>query len=242
MPLRIDLFHYTEEVDAFSKMASGFLAAGAGKAVSDAVSSLQTPVRGGVDRIPWETPKARPIPFRMSKSYDGANSNDEPLFLTFAFDCIFSRPVNTHRPRPERSFWNVERAVTHFRWCDGAGNEKMASHFDLKNTGQLGPEYHYQVAENRNRLAIPRLPSVCFLPTDCLDFALAELHPREWPQYQATKQYERDLVRRAQRARLAYSASEVTRFWDTTQSVQTPISALQRFTSRRPFTLPSHKP
>ena len=49
-----------------------------------------------------------------------------------------------------------------------------------------GPVFHTQI-ENREKLPVPRLPSLLFSPADCLDFLLGELLQKTWSQRQSDK-------------------------------------------------------
>lgn len=241
MPLRIDLQSYLDEVSAVAKLSERFLEADGLAAMKQAVDDLSVPVHSGQPKFTWQTKDTLPIRFTSSSTYDGKKAHLPAMRLKFGFVCKFARPQNTPRKGPELRLWSIEMAVTHVRWCEDGGAERMHCHFDLKNTGQYGPEYHFQVAENGPRPAIPRLPVACFLPTDCLDLALSELHPVDWSKHQATMTFQRQILMKAQRARLEHSARDVTRFWDELKGAQTPISALQGYTSKRPFLLPGHK-
>lgn len=241
MPLKIDLKSYREELEAVSRMVTPFLEPDGVRLLKQVVAELSNPVLAGLPVIDWATPQDEPIRFKTSTKYDGVGKVMPAMRMTLGFFCRFSRPQNSSKRGAGSEFWEVKRSETHLRWCDDAGAEKMACHFDLKNGTQRGPEYHFQLADGRVRPAIPRMPMACFLPTDCLDLALCELCPEEWPLRQSNMNHERQILVKAQRARMAHSAADVVRHWSEKSPAQSPISAMQSYESKRPFILKSHK-
>lgn len=187
--------------------------------------NLNTGVRAGVPRWSWET--RGDILFRPSTAYDGPGKAHVETFLELAFKIEFERPA---RVRKKSTVWKIANTATHLVIRKEGG--RLPFHFDYKNPGQWGPQLHFQVAEALGGLPIPRIPSTAFLPTDCIDLALAELHHEDWRRRQAAGSNGRHvaIIRRAQENRAKTYLRNIASLWDGDTS-STRICMLQGYTA-----------
>lgn len=232
----LNLADYAEEVEAFAALADDFIDATSALRLNDVARELRNFVDAGTHNFTWQT--HADIVFRKSNNYDGPGRVHNDTNLEVGFTCEFSRPANTAR---RCRVWRILRSATHIALSKDGG--QLRCHIDYKNPGQWGPQVHFQIneaAENGN-LPIPRIPSLAFLPTDCADLALSELHPEEWKKVQASGAMSRhmSLVRSSQERRsLAYIA-DIRRKWDEDRQM-TRISMLQDYTANVGGFLDSH--
>lgn len=227
MNAAFDLGQYADEVDAFAELAEPFVDATSALRLEEVGRELRTLVEAGTPVIDWQT--RQNILFRPSNAYDGPGRRHDDTWLELGFQCRFERPARTRR---KCKTWKIVRVATHLTLRKVAG--QLSCHFDYKNAGQWGPQIHFQVKETAENgdLPIPRIISTSFLPTDCADLGLAELHPESWRKLQASGRmsHHTSVVRTAQEQRsLAYLADIRKQWNDDTKA--TRISMLQDYTS-----------
>lgn len=228
MSVLLDLVDYADEVEAFAGLADEFVDAASALRLSDIARELRNFVDAGTPSFIWQT--HADIVFRPNNLYDGPGRHHADTSLEFGFSCEFSRPIKT--PKKSR-VWKVVRSATHLALAKDGGCLRF--HFDYKNAGQWGPQLHFQVDETpeNGNLPIPRMPSLSFLPTDCADLGLAELHPQEWRQVQASRamNHHMSVVRSAQESRSVTYVNDVRRQWDDDRRA-TRICMLQDYTAK----------
>ncbi|RYG38920.1 MAG: hypothetical protein EON93_01080 [Burkholderiales bacterium] len=227
MSTLIDLDHYAEEVAAFAGLAAGFVAGSSTLRLDDVERQLRQAVEAGQHTIVWET--RDPIIFRPGNLYDGPGREHAPTSFSLEFRCEFSRPTATRR---RCRVWQIVHSATHVSIEKEAGGLRF--HVDYKNAGQWGPQVHLQIEESPEHgdLPIPRIPAMSFLPTDCADLALSELHPEEWRRTQGAggMQHHMSVVRNAQESRTLAYVSDIRRQWNQDTRL-TRISMLQDYTA-----------
>jgi len=231
---RIDLAAYAQELEAFAALAEDFVDRSSTLRLSDVVRQLQTGVGLGTRRWSWET-RAN-IVFRPSTAYDGPGRVHAETWLELGFKLDFTRPASVRR---QVTVWEVESAATHVRLHKQGGD--MSFHFDCKNDQQWGPQLHFQVSEAMGNLPIPRIASAIFLPSDCADLALAELHHEEWRRLQAAGTSARhvSVIRDAQEYRTMSYLRNIDAFWKGSRA-STRVSMLQDYTASS-ITLPDQR-
>lgn len=226
MSVHLDLGYYADEVDAFAGLAEDFVDGASALRLNDVARELQGMVASGTPAFVWET--RSDIIFRPGTRYDGPDRQHAETSLSIGFCCKFWRPAKT--PRKCR-VWQVVRCATHLSLVKDGG--RLCFHIDYKNAGQWGPQIHFQVEEaaETGNLPIPRLPSLSFLPTDCADMGLAELHPEEWRRIQQSSamNHHMSVVRTAQEQRATAYVADIRRQWDD-DARATRISMLQDYT------------
>jgi hypothetical protein len=233
---RIDLVKYAVEFAAFVELAETFVDGSSALRLDDALRQLRLQVDDRKSRLAWAT--EREITIKASTEYDGPNRTFPQTYLKCGFNFMFGRDIEAPRADPT---WRIERAATHIKLLkDGY---EYPFHFDYKNMvpePQWGPQAHFQVAEGLCDFPIPRLPTTVFLPSDCLDLILAELHPVEWRTTQKRGENRAHLasVRKGQEARTLAYVAEIRRIWEQDKSV-TRVVMLQNFTSSLNL-LPGH--
>lgn len=205
-----------------TKAASDFVSAESQSRLHDFVEDLRSAYERGEEEFPWKTPK--PIVTISSRHYDGKTHPRDDAHLEFQF--------KSHLKRKGRGSadWQLEAMTTRICIFDSQKAEKLLSvHVDLKEPKQLGPEVHFQISEmNAGGLGVPRVPFGFLLPTDCLDFALAELFPERWGAVQ-TSAYDIGRIRKGQLERVKVLAGTILSVWDK-QTKRTPASILQDHT------------
>ena len=137
------------------------------------------------------------------------------------------------------SVWQIANGATHLTIRKDGGN--LPFHFDSKNPKQWGPQMHFQVSEALGNLPIPRIMSPIFLPSDCADLALAELHPEEWRRFQAAGNSSRhvSVMRDAQEHRTMSYLRNIGTIWLSNRT-STRVCMLQDYTANS-FTLPDQR-
>jgi hypothetical protein len=228
MSVLLDLAQYSDEVEAFAGLADDFVDAASALRLNDVARELRNFVDAGTPSFTWQT--RADIVFRPSNLYDGPQRQHTDTSLAIGFACEFSRPVSI--PRRCR-VWRVVQSATHLALSKDGG--RLRFHIDYKNAGQWGPQIHFQIDEapDIGNLSIPRIPSLSFLPTDCADLGLAELHPLEWRQVQASMamNHHMSVVRTAQERRSVAYVNDIRRQWkDDTRA--TRICMLQDYTAK----------
>ncbi|MDX7952418.1 hypothetical protein P7D22_14700 [Lichenihabitans sp. Uapishka_5] len=235
MSVMIDVAAYLSEVEAFTKIAERFAE---DRAASSRLRDMRELLQKGVDtrkaEWTWDTPKE--IIFKKSTAYDGPNRKDADTHLTFGFECVFTRSDRVPR---RSSVWQIKHCATHV--VLHKNGRSLPCHFDYKNGNQWGPQMHFQVSERLCDIPIPRVPTGCFLPTDCADLALAELHHEEWRRQQASSRNMREtsLLRDAQENRVMSFLADVQSHWMRDKRC-TRVCMLQNYTSTV-AALPDHK-
>ena len=227
MTVLLDLVDYADEVEAFAGIADEFVDAGSALKLKDVARELRNFVDTGTSSFVWQTPGE--IAFRSSRLYDGPGREHTQTDLRIGFTCEFRRPVKT---RKKCRVWQAVQAATHVTLEKDGG--QLRFHVDYKNVGQWGPQIHFQIVESdeTGNLCIPRMPALSFLPTDCADLALAELHPEEWRKVQASGAKSRhvSIVRSAQQARVLAYLGDIGRQWEQDR-LTTRVSMLQDYTA-----------
>jgi hypothetical protein len=218
--LSIDLKKYLEEVDAMEKLVEPFVETASIERLKRVQIDLRTGLDSGNSVLPWKT--ERPIFIKPSTVFDSLSKRQPPIHIKFMFKAEFQRMGSGRRVKWGISFMNSKVSL-----CS-ADIEKIVFHIDLKNPGQLGPVFHFQINEDfAGSLAIPRVPFGFVLPTDCLDFAMAELYPEQWTQAQVSAHSITKIVD-GQSYRAAALAADVMSFWKSRRKIS-PASLLQNY-------------
>lgn len=225
MSVLIDLADYLGEVEAFAGLADDFVDKSSALRLADIVRELKTGIDLGQPEWSWQT--RDDIVFRPSRLYDGPGRTHVDTWLKLGFKCDFYRPRSV---RKAATVWAIVRSATHVTISKDDGN--MPCHFDYKNDAQWGPQLHFQVSEDLGNLPIPRIPSASFLPTDCADLLLAELHHEEWRQLQAAGSSSRhvSVIREAQEQRTKAYIENIASLWRG-DTKSTRVCMLQNYTA-----------
>jgi hypothetical protein len=225
MSVLIDLADYLEEVEAFVALAEEFVDKSSALRLSDVKRELKTGIDFGQSEWSWET--REDILFRPSRLYDGPGRTHVDTWLNLGFKCDFIRPKSVKK---SRTVWEIVGSATHVTISKDDGH--MSCHFDYKNRGQWGPQLHFQVSEDIGNLPIPRILSPSFLPTDCADLILAELHPEAWRQLQAAGTSSRhvSVIREAQEHRTKTYVENIANMWRG-DTKSTRVCMLQNYTA-----------
>ncbi len=237
MTALIDLEAYAEEVASFCALAETFVARESAPALNRIVDDLRAGIAKALPKWTWSTPK--PIHFQPSSQYDSPGKKPRSAHFTLGFECSFNRPQKVNK-KPG-AVWAVAHTATHIK-VERDDNALHCLHFDYKNANQLGPQLHIQVSEaNTGGLPIPRLASAAFLPTDCADVMLCELHPDAWEKRQraGNNQWHVGVVRDGQEHRTVAYLNDIASQWRA-DIKRTRFSLIQAYTSTVP-SLPSHK-
>jgi len=221
----IDLDDYLGEVEAFAELANDFVDKSSALRLTDIVRELKTGIDLGQSEWSWETKKD--IVFRPSQLYDGPGRRHIDTWLKLGFRCEFVRPKQVKKAK---TIWNIATTATHVEIYKNDG--RMPCHFDYKNDRQWGPQLHFQVSESIGNLPIPRILSMSFLPTDCADLLLAELHHEEWRRLQAAGSSSRhvSVIRDAQEHRTKAYIENIANLWHGDKK-STRICMLQNYTA-----------
>ncbi|ESW95650.1 hypothetical protein X769_28270 [Mesorhizobium sp. LSJC268A00] len=225
MSVLIDLAEYLGEVEAFAALADDFVDKRSALRLTDVVRELKTGIDLGQPEWSWQT--REDIVFRPSRLYDGPGRVHVDTWLRLGFKCDFYRPKSVKKAT---TIWAIVGSATHVTISKDNGN--MPCHFDYKNNQQWGPQLHFQVSENLGNLPIPRIPSTAFLPTDCADLVLAELHHEAWRQLQAAGSSSRhvSVIREAQEHRTRAYVENIASFWRG-DTKSTRVSMLQNYSA-----------
>ncbi|MDP3859497.1 MAG: hypothetical protein Q8Q73_17210 [Stagnimonas sp.] len=225
MTVLIDLADYLGEVEAFAALADDFVDKSSALRLSDVVRDLKTGIDLGAATWSWQT--RQDIVFRPSQAYDGPGRAHIDTWLDLGFKCDFARPKSVQK---SKTAWEIVGSATHVTIRKNDGH--LPCHFDYKNGGQWGPQLHFQVSENVGNLPIPRIPSTSFLPTDCADLILSELHHEEWRQLQAAGGSSRhvSVIRSAQEHRTKAYVENIANMWRG-DTKSTRVCMLQNYTA-----------
>jgi hypothetical protein len=203
--LSIDLKKYLEEVDAMEKLVEPFVETASIERLSKIQTDLRTALKSRRSGFSWRTDK--PIRIRPSTAFDSPTKKQAPTHIKFMFKSEFHI-----RGLGRTAKWEICSISSQIALCEDT-EDKIIFHIDMKNEGQLGPVFHFQVHEDfAGKLAIPRVPFGFILPTDCLDFALAELHPNEWSLAQFGA-WSITKVITGQLGRVTLLAADLLKFW-----------------------------
>ena len=224
--IKIDLNAYIEEVRDFSKMAGDLIDRTSQTDLGNIATSLEAHLTRTTE-FPWKTPnRIKTVP---SNLYDGLNKAMPPLRLSFGFSSTLKPNLNK---RNKIQDWTIKQMSCNMKLLAEDETTLGDFHVDLKNKDQLGPTIHFQVAERRGpggfKVGIPRMPIGVVLPTDCLDFALFEVFPRQWPQKQ-TEYYRTNFLIQRQQHRIEEVFRKLQDGWKGVKS-RTPVSYLQNHT------------
>lgn len=234
MSVLIDLAAYSLEVDAFVSLAESFV----DKNYSARLADIGDELKRGIDRgsAEWVWSTRHEIRFRPSRVYDGPSRVNADTWLTFGFECVFTRPTNEPR---KSDVWRIRNCATRLHLAHASGG--LPCHIDYKNVDQWGPQLHFQLSEDVCNLPIPRLLSPSFLPTDCADLALAELHHLEWRQKQAQGASGplMSIIRNGQEHRALSYLRDIRMHWERDRRA-TRVSMLQDYTATL-TALPDHR-
>ncbi|MDB5690974.1 MAG: hypothetical protein JWO81_37 [Alphaproteobacteria bacterium] len=175
----------------------------------------------------WETKRGEPIETRVATEYDSMTGTRDPVIVSMGFFAKF-----TKRSEKKSPDWDVDRMETHIKiQAENKNDPALWFHVDKKNTGQLGPATHLQIDEEcceflgDIKLSVPRFPFGFVLPTDCLDFIMAEFFPMEWGQRLAGI-HAFGALRESQLARLHLFAGSILADMNNRKK-QTPVGILQ---------------
>ncbi len=237
MTARIDLEAYADEVKSFIALAEKFVP----RLSVPALKRMEQDLRAGISRAgsSWTWSTAQAIAFDTSSQYDAPGKKPKAAKFTLGFECAFERPANANVKKCG-AVWGVLHSSTHIK-LEREDNACIELHFDYKNSGQWGPQLHMQVSESQTGgLPIPRLVSPAFLPTDCADIMLCELHPTEWEKHQraGSSQYHVKVVRDGQEHRTFAYLNDIHSQWKS-DGKRTRFSSLQTYSAGL-AALPSH--
>lgn len=224
----IDLRKFRSEFEFYIKAAADqFLEKESAARLRSALEKLTHALDSKAAEFAWET--AAPIRSKVATRYDGLDKRSDPVRVAL---CFHSRMTKV----AQKGFdWRVNRMVTHLQIFHESDSEKPILHFhiDKKDPKQLGPDVHLQVSEKYVEdargfsLAVPRIPFGFVLPTECLDFALAEFFGAEWIKAQDSA-HSIAAIRNEQVARAERLVDEVQKNWKKFPK-QTPVSLLQNY-------------
>lgn len=220
----INLRAYSGEVAAYVAAAKGFI----DRTTWSRLQAIQADLEFGKDNsdeFPWFT--KNPIQTNVATRYDRLGTTKAPVVVTMSFDARF------RRTKPKSLDFEVLGMVTHIKVFSTANPQTPALHvhIDKKNSGQLGPGMHMQVSEAFTKqasafaLAVPRLPTGFLLPTDCLDFVLAEFFPDDWAKAQVGV-HQIESLRNAQLERARQLGAQLEALWKGKRG-RTPLSVVQ---------------
>lgn len=190
------------------------------------VADLETG-RDNTTSFIWETKVDEPIETQVATRYDSLTRTPDPVVISMGFIAKFTRLGGK-----KSVDWSVDRLETHITIRgEGKRDPALWFHIDKKNVGQLGPATHLQISEDccdflgDLKLGVPRFPFGFVLPTDCLDFILAEFFPADWGKHLAGS-HAFGTLRESQLARLHVFASAVREDLNKRKK-QTPVGVLQ---------------
>lgn len=218
----INLGKYEKEAHNILLAAKPFTVAESNSVLDEIKSALTTGLesRKGFN---WKTKRA--IILKPATDYDRRTGTAKAATIKFNFNAHFSPPARRQED------WRVDELTTELKvFGDNADNPALHLHVDKKNNSQRGPHAHIQVSEECTKrlgmkLAVPRIPFGFLLPTDCLDFVLAEFFPDEWGQAQVGAQGIR-LICDAQRQRAINFSRKLEAEW-AKHPKKSPVSVLQ---------------
>lgn len=227
MNVLIDLDAYHPEFEAFSALAADFVDKSSSLHLADVARDLRTGIDQNQAEWTWST--RSDILFKASTSYDGPGRTHADTRFALGFTCTFSRPA---RVRKSCTVWKLTSAATHVSIRRDRDGGFLAFHFDYKNRNQWGPQVHFQVSETIGRLPIPRLLTTAFLPTDCADVMLAELHRDEWRrrQHEGSSSRNVSVLRDAQEKRTISYLRDIESMWNSDHK-STRFTMLQDYTA-----------
>ncbi len=228
MSVLIDLDAYHREVEAFASLADDFVDKASSLQLTEVAKGLRTGIDQG--RAEWSWMTRSNIVFRASTAYDAPGKSFPDTRFELGFTCAFWRPAKT---RKACNVWKLQTAATHVDIIRDEGDGRLSFHFDYKNTNQWGPQIHFQVSEQVGDLPIPRLVATAFLPTDCADLILSELHHEEWRKLQFASKSKADVsvLRDAQEHRTMGYLRDIASLWSADRAY-TRFTMLQNYTSR----------
>lgn len=237
--MKIDLAKYLKEVRSVEKAAEQFVTKDAVNRLHAMADSLETGATNRPETFTWRTEEGKPIVTIAADAYDSLEKKQsEPVVLHFDFCGTFRRGATKKDP------WHVVSMVSHIKIFKSGTTEPELLHFhvDKRNEKQLGPGLHLQIAEKYVaakggvKLAVPRIPFGYVLPTDCLDFALAEFFPVAWGKAQL-EAHDITSVRDGQLARSrAFGEALVAKFKNFGEK-RSPVSVLQNWPIPENFSL-----
>lgn len=221
----IDLRAYLKEVGAFSRLAEIFVDKASSLRLADIERDLSRHIDASQPSFRWNTRAA--IKFKASTKYDGPTKTHRPTHFSLSFNCVFTRP---DRVRKGCAAWFLSNSEVHVE-IERDDVSPFKVHFDYKNPEQWGPQMHFQVSEDIVRIPVPRIPTGAFLPTDCADLMLAELHPTDWQvrQHQAASKPDVAVIRDGQEYRTISYLKDIAKQWERREF--TRFSMLQNYTS-----------
>jgi hypothetical protein len=180
----IDLNRYAAEVRSYFDAAKDFVLPASLPRLDRLLADLETG-RDNTRAFTWQSHE--PIETRVATRYDSMTRTPDPVVVSIGFFAQF-----TKRSEKKSQDWDVDRLETHVSVrAEKEKDPALWFHVDKKNPGQLGPAVHLQIDEDcceflgGIKLGVPRFPFGFILPTDCLDFVLAEFFPMEWGQHLA---------------------------------------------------------
>jgi hypothetical protein len=227
----INLRAYVKEVEAVAKAAERFVARESYSNLMSAPENLKIGIDSGANTFKWIT--KGPIKFINATKYDSKTHACEPVVVSIGFVGSF-RLLDKKKHK-----WNIDGLVTQikiFKKPEEGQNQEglpiMHMHIDKKNNDQRGPHIHIQVSEDCTKqlgmkLAVPRIPFNFVLPTDCIDFVLAEFFPDEWHKAQ-TEAHSFNLIRNNQLVRAEQMLNHVGELWKKNQK-RTPVTLIQDY-------------
>ncbi|MDP9916736.1 hypothetical protein J2W24_002383 [Variovorax boronicumulans] len=226
MSVLIDLDDYLKEVQAFARLADSFVDKTSSMHLSDVVGDLTRHIDAAQPNFTWST--RAPVKFNPSTEYDGPGRTYAPTHFLVSFSCAFTRPAK--KVAKGCTVWVVTNSAVHVE-IHRAEERAFKMHFDYKNPNQWGPQMHFQVHEEDVLFPVPRIPTGAFLPTDCADLMLSELHTEEWKRHQhkSTSSADVSVLRDGQEFRTLSYLKDIAKKWEDKQF--TRFNMLQRYTS-----------
>lgn len=223
MSVLIDLGAYLKEVEAFARLAGSFVDKTSSMHLSDVVRELTHHIDAAQPQFAWSTRAA--VKFNPSIKFDAPGKTHQPTYFLLSFKCEFNRPS---RVAKRCAVWILSNSAVHVE-IHRAETAAFKMHFDYKNPKQWGPQMHFQVHEEGVVFPVPRIPSGAFLPTDCADLMLSELHPEEWERLQHKSTADVSVLREGQELRTMSYLMDIAKKWEDKQ--YTRFNMLQRYTS-----------
>ncbi|UCI07216.1 hypothetical protein [Mesorhizobium sp. B1-1-8] len=181
--------YMAQDLLALARGAADFLAPRSLVRVERLTTNLRNAVAnakaGGQASFAWRTDADAPIQVRASKSWKGGTDDFDPIAADIRLDYACQFLPATGRVKIKGVAVIVIRDI-------GGGGEKVV-HFDVDEGGwsevvngqpvhRAGhPPFHAQFYGVLND--IPRMPSLIVYPVDVINFAILELHQKNWRQH-----------------------------------------------------------
>jgi hypothetical protein len=188
-----------QELRHLRNIAKGFLHADSHAVLEEFITQLEhikIGARTGGRR--WEISREVPLKTVISHGkYDRSPGHGHRIFgeISGAWEIVVPK-------KPKGLFILTGLAAMHASIKLEDGTTIYNWHFDVGNASAPGCYFHVQLAEDANKLPVPRLPSLLLTPSDVLEFLIGELFQDDWPQLLSQDSDDANGWRKAQRQRL----------------------------------------